>query len=63
MPWLEHLPKFNKRRGWGWGGDGVRNRNVLGGNFLKINKRKGGTSIRDLRVRFQWHFLKHEMLL
>ena len=45
------------------GGGGVRNRNVLGGNFLKINKRKGGTSIRDLRVQFQWHFLKHEMLL
>ena len=63
MPWLEHLPKFNKRRGWGWGGGGVRNRNVLGGNFLKINKRKGGTSIRDLRVQFQCHFLKHEMLL
>ena len=63
MPWLEHLPKFNKRRGWGWGGGGGRNRNVLGGNFLKINKRKGGTSIRDLRVQFQWHFLKHEMLL
>ena len=63
MPWLEHLPKFNKRRGWGWGGGGVRNRNVLGGNFLKINKRKGGASIRDLRVKFQWHFLKHEMLL
>ena len=41
----------------------MRNRNVLGGNFLKINKRKGGTSIRDLRVQFQWHFLKHEMLL
>ena len=61
MPWLEHLPKFNKRRGGGVGG--VRNRNVLGGNFLKINKRKGGTSIRDLRVQFQWHFLKHEMLL
>ena len=60
MPWLEHLPKFNKRRG---GGCGVRNRNVLGGNFLKINKREGGTSIRDLRVQFQWHFLKHEMLL